>query len=206
MKKVLKVLSAAMLSAVVAVSAATAVSAAGINAAEQKVLDALNQTATMAGVEKSLPAEYKTQAENYFNTVELTDAQAEAIIAEINKAIGLLEASGAAHAIEVTDAQFNEIAAVAKAAAEAGGATIEVTRRADGFANVVLVTENPTDGGNGGNGGKTPIVDPNGKDGVIKTTGFDVPSVTAVAGVGILMVSAAGIYLFKTSKKESVDA
>lgn len=206
MKKVLKVLSAAMLSAVVAVSAAATVSAAGINAAEQKVLDALNQTATMAGVEKSLPAEYKTQAENYFNTVELTDAQAEAIIAEINKAIGLLEASGAARAAEVTDAQFNEIVAVAKAAAEAGGATIEVTRRADGFANVVLVTKPGSNGGNGGNGGKTPIVDPNGKDGVIKTTGFDVPSVTAVAGVGILMVSAAGIYLFKTSKKESVDA
>ena len=74
MKKVLKVLSAAMLSAVVAVSAAATVSAAGINAAEQKVLDALNQTATMAGVEKSLPAEYKTQAENYFNTIIIDEA------------------------------------------------------------------------------------------------------------------------------------
>ena len=197
MKKVLKVLSAAMLTAAVAVSAATSVSAAGINAAEQKVLDALNQTATMGGVEKALPAEYKNQAESYFNTVELTDAQADAVIAKINEGIALIESSGAANAKEISDAQFNAIVAVAKEAASAGGATIAVTRKTNGLANVVLVTNSTN--------GSTPISDPKGGD-IIKTTGFDVPSVTAVAGVGILMVSAAGIYLFKTSKKESVDA
>ena len=186
MKKVLKVLSAAMLSAVVAVSAAASVSAAGVNAAEQRILDELHTTVNMAGVQKSLPAEYITQAENYFNTVELTDAQADALI----------ESFGEPNAKSISDAQFNQVAAIAKEAAAAGGATITVTRRADALADVVLVKE----------GTNTPITDPNGSEGVIKTTGFDVPSVTVVAGVGILMVSAAGIYLFKTSKKESVDA
>ncbi len=195
MKKVLKVLSAAMLSAVVAVSAAASVSAAGVNAAEQRILDELHTTANMAGVQKSLPAEYITQAENYFNTVELTDAQADAVIAKIKEAVALIESFGKPNAKSISDAQFNQIAAISKEAA-AGGATITVTRRADALADVVLVKE----------GTNTPITDPNGSEGVIKTTGFDVPSVTVVAGVGILMVSAAGIYLFKTSKKESVDA
>ena len=196
MKKVLKVRSAAMLSAVVAVSAAASVSAAGVNAAEQRILDELHTTANMAGVQKSLPAEYITQAENYFNTVELTDAQADAVIAKIKEAVALIESFGKPNAKSISDAQFNQIAAISKEAAAAGGATITVTRRADALADVVLVKE----------GTNTPITDPNGSEGVIKTTGFDVPSVTVVAGVGILMVSAAGIYLFKTSKKESVDA
>ena len=75
MKKVLKVLSAAMLSAVVAVSAAASVSAAGVNAAEQRILDELHTTANMAGVQKSLPAEYITQAENYFIRLRTTSIQ-----------------------------------------------------------------------------------------------------------------------------------
>ena len=213
MRKVLKVLSAAMLTAVVAVSAAASVSAAGINAAEQKVLDALDQTATMGGVEKSLPVQYKVQAENYFNTVNLADDQADAIVAKINEAIGLLESSGASNAQELTDAQFNALAAVAKEAASAGDAQITITRTSDGLANIVILEDEiaPTSPKpESGNPPKSvpdskPITDPNAEKGVIKTTGFDVPSVTAVAGVGILMVSAAGIYLFKTSKKESAE-
>ena len=132
---------------------------------------------------------------------------------KINEAIGLLESSGASNAQELTDAQFNALAAVAKEAASAGDAQITITRTSDGLANIVILEDEiaPTSPKpESGNPPKSvpdskPITDPNAEKGVIKTTGFDVPSVTAVAGVGILMVSAAGVYLMKT-KKESVDA
>ena len=61
MKKVLKVLSAAMLSAVVAVGASASVFAAsttGLNAAEEKVLAELHTTVEMGGIQKSLPVQY----------------------------------------------------------------------------------------------------------------------------------------------------
>lgn len=203
MKRVLKVLSAAMLSAVVAVSASAVVSAAGVSAEEQKILDELRTSVTMQGVEKYLPVDYINQAETYLQNVDLTADEVQNVIAKIEEAKAAIEATGVANAQELSDAQFNQIASIAKEAAAAGHAEIKVSRAdiAEHPASVTLVnkdtgknTGNVTPGGNGSG------------NGVIKTTGFDVPSVAAVAGAGLLMVSAAGIYLMKTSKKETVDA
>lgn len=203
MKKVLKVLSAAMLSALVAVSAATCVSAASdINSAEQAILDELGTPYTVNGIEKTMDAAYIGQAKTYFlgDSVDLSQAQADAVIAKIREGKALVEASGASTYAELSDADFNQLAAIAVDAAKAGDATITVTRGADSKPVVSLITK--TDDGKT----VTPTGPSTGDDGVIKTTGFDVPSVTAVAGVGVLMVAAAGVYLMKTSKKESVDA
>ncbi|MGN1456626.1 MAG: hypothetical protein ACI4XP_01580, partial [Acutalibacteraceae bacterium] len=95
MKKILKVLSVGLLSAAVAVSASSVAFAAGINEAEQKILDELHTTVTMNGVEKTLPADYINQAENYFNTVDITDEQANQVISGIEDAKAYLTSTGA---------------------------------------------------------------------------------------------------------------
>lgn len=56
MKKIAKVLSSALLATAVAVTATVGASAAGINAAEQKILDELHTTVSLNGVAKSMPA------------------------------------------------------------------------------------------------------------------------------------------------------
>jgi len=106
----------------------------------------------------------------------------------------------------MSDAEFNQLAALVKESAAAGGAEVTVSRTTGDPghpADVALVKNGGTtpDNGNPSGGNKTPV-----DNNPIKTTGFDVPSVTAVAGLGVLMVAAAGIYLMKTSKKESADA
>lgn len=88
MKKVSAILVALLL---VATTAFTAF-AAGINADEQKVLDAVSGTLDVNGTEIAWPASYVNQAENYFNTIDLTSDQADAIISEIDSAKAFLKA------------------------------------------------------------------------------------------------------------------
>jgi len=207
MKKVLKVLSAAMLTAVVAASAVTVASAAGLNEDEQRVMAELNTTVTMAGVEKALPDSYKNQAENYLlqDDVDLTAAEADNVIAKVEETKDYIESTGVAHISEMSDAEFNQLAALVKDAAAAGGAEVNISRTDSATlpADIAIVKKSDTepDSGKKPSDNKAPV-----DNNPIKTTGFDVPSVTAVAGVGVLMVAAAGIYLMKTSKKESADA
>ncbi len=200
MKKVLKVLSAAMLSALVAVSAVATVSAAsGINDAEQKVLDNLGTGIELeSGETLNVPSGKITKAENYFaqSDVDLSQAQANSIVAQIDAAKEYVIETGITSWSELDDDMRSELASYAQQAADNAG--LKVTVNSDG--DVIIPTPG-TPGNSNGNGGGV-----NTNDNPIKTTGFDVPSVAAVAGVGILMVSAAGIYLAKASKKESVDA
>ena len=211
MKKVLKVLSAAMLSAVVAVGASASVFAAtGINAAEQKVLDELNTTVTMNGAEKSLPVRYVNQAEQYFaNDCDMTDAQATEVITKIKAVKDYLEGTGKSNWNSLTDAEVEKAVSLAKEAAAVVNCTIEYNKSSK---TVSVVTKGST-----GTSGSTTSSKPGtsststsqtvvsgsttGKD-AIKTTGFGVPGVTAVAGVGFLVVTAAGVYLISTSKKK----
>ena len=201
MKKVLKVLSAAMLSAVVAVGASASAFAAnttGINDAEQKVLNELHTTVEMGGVQKSLPAQYINQAEQYFvKEIEMTDAQADQVIAKINAVKAYLTSVGKAKFSDFTDAEKDKAVALAN---EASG-VVNVTLSYNKITKVVTVVTKDEKGGK-----KVADVTTDGKNDAVKTTGFGVPGVVAVAGVGVLVVSAAGIYLIRTSKKERVDA
>lgn len=217
MKNVLKVLSAAMLSAVVAVGASASVFAAtGVNAAEQRVLDELHTTVTMAGEEKSLPVRYINQAENYFtNECDMTEAQADEIIKDIEDVKAYLTSTGKANYNSLSDDEINQMVTLAKKAAAVVDCTIEYNK-SNRVVSVVTKNSDNTGsntGSNSGNSGSTSgsktVVSSSttGKDDTIKTTGFGVPGITAVASVGILAVSAAGIYLISTSKKkETVDA
>lgn len=197
MKRFVKVITSAILSATLAVGTAAAVSAAGINAAEQKILNELNTTVSMNGVEKSIPAGYVNQAENYFNTVEITDSEADQIVAAIEDAKSYLASTGAASVSALSSDQLDTFVSKVQAALSVINLTVQYTKSTgavtivDANGKVILTA---TMGASSGNAGENPI----------KTTGadFSVPGVVAVAGVGVLLVSAAGVYLFKASKKD----
>ena len=93
---------------IVAISAVTAF-AAGINDNEQKVLDELKTSVEMQGVEMNWPAAYVNQAENYFNTIDMTSDQAEQIIAVIRSGKTQLESTGAKNIAECTAEQKKEL-------------------------------------------------------------------------------------------------
>ena len=112
MKKVLKVLSVCSLVAALTAAASVTASAAGINAAEQRILDELHTTVTMQGMQKSLPVSYINQTENYLNTVELTDAEADEIISGIEATKAYLTSTGAANYDGMTDAQIDQFFAL----------------------------------------------------------------------------------------------
>lgn len=197
MKKFLKALSVCSLSAAVAVGASVTALAAGINDAEQRILDELHTTVTMQGVEKSLPVSYINQTENYLNTVELTDEEADEIIKRIEETKDYLTSTGAAKYDDLTDAQIDEFFSMCQYTVD----VIDLTIAYNKSTREVSIIDK--DGKvwfhlNLDNRGK-PIIDPD----PIKPTGFEfnIPGVMTVAGVGILLVSAAGVYLIKTKKK-----
>ena len=108
MKKISAIIVALL---IVAISAVTAF-AAGINDNEQKVLDELKTSVEMQGVEMNWPAAYVNQAENYFNTIDMTSDQAEQIIAVIRSGKTQLESTGAKNIAECTAEQKKELAAL----------------------------------------------------------------------------------------------
>lgn len=205
MKRMLKVLSVGLLSAIVAVSASSVAFAAGINEAEQKILDELHTTVTMNGVEKTLPADYINQAENYFNTVDITEEEANQVIAGIDDAKSYLESTGASNFKSLTSEQVDTFVSKCQSAVAPVNLTLSYTKSnnnvsiVDSTGSTVFTATVSSVTGGGTTGGSTSN-DP------IKTTGagFNIPGVMVVAGVGILLVSAAGIYLFKSSKKETL--
>ena len=200
MKKVLKVLSAAMLAAVVAVGATTSAFAAAeenkINAAEQKVLDALGGTVNMNGTQKTNKVQWINQANDCFTKVDMTDDQATQVIAKIDELKKYLEGLKKSSIDEMTDAEVEGAVKIANEAAGIVKAKLTFDRKAK---TVSYVLE-------GNKKDESSKATPAG-DNPIKTTGLDVPGVTAVAGIAVLAVSAAGIYVISTSKKkETVDA
>lgn len=69
--------------------------AGGINENEQKVLDLLSQSVTVDGQQYVIPADYVNQAENYFNTIDMTAQEADEITGYIQDGIDYFIASGA---------------------------------------------------------------------------------------------------------------
>lgn len=193
MKKVLKVLSAAMLAAVVAVGATTSAFAAEvtiINDAEQKVLNKLKtETVNMNGTQKPLKAQWVNQAEDCFKRVDMTDAQAETAIKKIDELKAYLEGLKKSTIAEMTADEIAKAESIANEAAGVVGAKLSFTKGP----NTVSYTL-PSSSSEASKA--TPV-----GDNPIKTTGLDVPGVSAVAGVAVLAVSAAGIYVISASKK-----
>ena len=90
MRKIASLLVAAALVGTVSVSAM----AADINEAEQAVLNELNGSVVMKGQKLVISEEYKNQAKNYFNTIDMTQEQSDNIVAELKRAEQLITEQG----------------------------------------------------------------------------------------------------------------
>ncbi len=221
MKKAIKLFSVGLLSAAIAASASVSAFAAGLNDAEKKILAELKTTVTMQGVQKSLPVSYVNQAENYFNTVDITDAEATEIIKRIEATKAYLTSTGAPNYNGLTDAQIDTFVAKCQEIVD----VIDLTISYDKATRVVSIVDKngktvftatvgkgSSSGNNNGSDNKTDNKGNNGSkdvinDNPVKRTGFDfnIPGVVSIAGVGILLVSAAGVYLVSTKKKAAVE-
>ena len=195
MKKISAIIVALL---IVAISAVTAF-AAGINDNEQKVLDELKTSVEMQGVEMNWPAAYVNQAENYFNTIDMTSDQAEQIIAVIRSGKNQLESTGAKNIAECTAEQKKELMSTLTKVMEPVNGTAsfdnisgEVTLKAEN--GEVIFKAVPTLVAK--DGGKS--VDINGKitdGGVIKITGGSADMLTIVLiGAAAASVIAGGVF------------
>ncbi len=107
----MKKLSAIMIALILVASTAVTAFAAGINSAEQAVLDELQTSVTMTEGEMVIPDEYVNQAENYYNTIEMTEEESKEIIAILKEGEAFLEGSGASNIADLTFAQKQELLA-----------------------------------------------------------------------------------------------
>ena len=183
---------------VAAVSAVTAF-AAGINENERKVLDELKTSVEMQGTEMYWPRTYVNQAENYFNTIDMTADQAEQIIAVIRSGKNQLESTGAKNIAECTAEQKKELMSTLTKVMEPVNGTAsfdnisgEVALKAEN--GEVIFKAVPTLVAK--DGGKS--VDINGKitdGGVIKITGGSADMLTIVLiGAAAASVIAGGVF------------
>ena len=195
MKKLSAIFVALLLVAVSAVSAF----AAGINDNEQKVLDELKTSVKMQGTEMYLPEAYVNQAENFFNTIDMTEDQADKVLSAIKSGKTQLEATGAKNIADCTTAQKKELMTTLKnvmaplnGTASYDKTTGEITLKSE--SGEVIFKAVPTLVSK--DGGKS--VDVNGKTtdgGVIKTTGASANTVVfVVVGAAALMVIAGGVF------------
>ena len=195
MKKLSAIFVALLLVAVSAVSAF----AAGINDNEQKVLDELKTSVKMQGTEMYLPEAYVNQAENFFNTIDMTEDQADKVLSVIKSGKTQLEATGAKNIADCTTAQKKELMTTLKnvmaplnGTASYDKTTGEITLKSE--SGEVIFKAVPTLVEKGGNSGK----DVNGKTtdgGVVKTTGASANTMTfVIIGVAAVLVIAGGAF------------
>lgn len=105
MKKFTAIMVALILVAMTAVTAF----AAGINENEKKVIDALGNKIAMKGGDMVVPADFVNQAENYFNTIDMTAEQADKIVALLKTTGEFMTSTGATNIPTMTYAQKKEL-------------------------------------------------------------------------------------------------
>ena len=195
MKKLSAIFVALLLVAVSAVSAF----AAGINDNEQKVLDELKTSVKMQGTEMYLPEAYVNQAENFFNTIDMTEDQADKVLSVIKSGKTQLEATGAKNIADCTTAQKKELMTTLKnvmaplnGTASYDKTTGEITLKSESgeviFKAVPTLVEK----------GSSKVEDINGKTtdgGVVKTTGASANTMTfVIIGAAAVLVIAGGAF------------
>ena len=195
MKKLSAIFVALLLVAVSAVSAF----AAGINDNEQKVLDELKTSVKMQGTEMYLPEAYVNQAENFFNTIDMTEDQADKVLSVIKSGKTQLEATGAKNIADCTTAQKKELMTTLKnvmapvnGTASYDKTTGEITLKSESgeviFKAVPTLVEKGSSKGEDVNGKTT-------DGGVIKTTGASANMMTfVIIGAAAVLVIAGGVF------------
>ena len=195
MKKLSAIFVALLLVAVSAVSAF----AAGINDNEQKVLDELKTSVKMQGTEMYWPEAYVNQAENFFNTIDMTEDQADKVLSVIKSGKTQLEATGAKNIADCTTAQKKELMTTLKnvmaplnGTASYDKTTGEITLKSESgeviFKAVPTLVEKGSSKGEDVNGKTT-------DGGVVKTTGASANTMTfVIIGAAAVLVIAGGAF------------
>lgn len=210
MKKFISLALVLLLTVAIAVPA---FAAGGINANEQKVLDLLSQSVTVDGQQYIIPVDYVNQAENYFNTIDMTSQEADEICGYIQDGIDYFTATGAS---DIKGLTYEEKLYILDCGKKAAG-VLGMTLTADFVGNTITILApdgtvafsapatisplkpvTPTQPGTSGGGDK-----PNG--GTIKPTGMasDATAAIVLSSMIVLFVAAAGIYLAKTRKSRA---
>ena len=206
----MKKLSAILVGLFLVATTAVTAFAAGINANEQAVLDELNKSVTMGGVEMVIPESFVNQAESYFNTIELTEAQSKTIVAAINEGIDFLSKSNASNISKLTYAQKKELLAIGRKAAD----VVELTMSYDNAnreliiktaAGEVVFAEFPELVAKGGSSTPSKPGSDAGNNNVIKPTGAEANfgGFVAVGAVAFVLVAGSTLYLVKTRKERA---
>ena len=193
--------------------AATAITAfaAGINSSEQAVLDKLNVTVTMQGNQMRISQEFVNQAENYFNTIEMTEQESKDIIAVLDEGNKYLENSGAADFKSLSYDQKQVLLGYGQKAVGVIGMsmsydsttrTITVT---DPKGNVAFSVSEanylvPAGGSSSGSSGSS-----SSSGSVIKTTGADVNyfGFIALGAAAVVLVAGGTMFVVKTKKERA---
>lgn len=172
--------------------------ATGINSNEKAVLDELKSKEAHGknGWSFSIPTEYITAAENYFNTIDMTDAQKDTILGLIAEGKKIVEEQGdkANFTGKVYNLKTMEISAKEK--------VLELGQKACKEVGLTL-TYSPADN-------KVIIKDAKGvvafeNTPVIKTTGEDFNVTSAVVITAVSVVVLAGVvYLVIVAKKKAL--
>ena len=182
--KLKKVLCAIVAASVMAVSAIP-VFAAGINASEKAVLDSLKEGVTVGTQTVYAPDSYITQAENYLNTVDMTEAQSKEILGYVAEVKEAVKADPNADITSLSSATVNKVKDLATKAAKVMGLTLTF------------------------NGKTATIVDASGKvvftgEAAVKATGAnaDVTNaiVASIAIAGIIAVAGVAIRKYNLAK------
>lgn len=196
----MKKLSAMLVALILVAATAFTAFAAGINDSEQAVLDELKTSVKMNGSEMVIPSEFVNQAENYFNTIDMTADESSQIIAVLKKGESFLENSGASNIADLTFAQKQTLLAYGKE----GVGVLGMTMSYDTSTKTLTIYD--------ANGkvafSAVPTLSKVGqvKDGsTIKTTGVvaDFSGVAAVSAVALIMVAGGAFYLVKTKKERA---
>lgn len=199
----MKKLSAMLVAFILVAATAFTAFAAGINDSEQAVLNELKTSVKMNGSEMVIPSEFVNQAENYFNTIDMTADESSQIVAVLKKGESFLENSGASNIADLTFAQKQTLLSYGK---EVVG-VLDMTMSYDTSSKKLTIY---------GKDGKVafsavPTLSTLTKAGsvqdnsVIKTTGAeaDFSGIIAVSAVAFVMVAGGAFYLAKSKKERA---
>ncbi len=192
-----KIIAIAMIIALTFSLLLTVNAATGLNEHEKEVLTALKTKEVLGknGWKFFIPTEYVAAAENYFNTIDMTEAQKDKILSYIDKGADIVKAEG-------DKADFDgEIYNLKTMSYEAKQQVLDLGQKACAEVNLTL-TYAPAEN-------KVIIKDANGKVAfentpIIKTTGEEFDLTTAcVVSVSVVVLGGV-VALFVISKKKGL--
>lgn len=199
-----KIVSLVIAIALVFACVVSANAATGITAEEQKIIDALSKKITMAsGSVVELPDNYINQAEDYLTKADLTPAEINQIITDIEEAAAVLEKSDAATFDKLSATAKNAIIDKVKDAAEVIDAVAVVKKgdKADNYVVTLTFTDDSTVPGYTASDAtiELPIVGNN----VVKQTGVEGNMIAVIVAASVVMMGLAFVVI--SARKKVTD-